>query len=100
MLEAVQPPKSLPQSEESERAVLAGVLLDPSRLPMLSGRLVATDFFSERHRVVYQAMLDVQATDTEIDLRTLQARLVDDAMTLGKEIGGVQQPGEQSRRDR
>ncbi len=75
MLEALQPPKSLPQSEESERAVLAGVLLDPSRLPMLSGRLAASDFFSERHRVVYQAMLDVQATDTEIDLRTLQARL-------------------------
>ncbi len=75
MIETLQQPRTLPHSEESERAVLASVLLDPSRLATLAGRLRPGDFFTERHRVVYQAMLDVQAMETEIDLRTLQARL-------------------------
>jgi len=87
MIEALQPPKSLPQSEESERAVLGGVLLSPDRLPMMSGRLEAEDFFSERHRVVFQAMLDLQASDTIVDLRTLQARL--EQQDKLESIGGV-----------
>jgi replicative DNA helicase len=75
MLDTLQPPKALPHSEESERAVLAGVLLDPRQLPVISGRLAADDFYFERHRKVYQSMIELQAAETDIDLRTLQARL-------------------------
>ena len=75
MIEALQPPKNVPHSEESERAVLAGVLLDPGLIPSVSARLTPEDFYAERHRVVYQAMLDLQAASTEVDLRTLQAQL-------------------------
>jgi replicative DNA helicase len=70
-----QQQKALPHSEESERAVLAGVMIDPSVLPTISGRLRAEDFYSERHQLLYQAMLDLQDEQVEIDLRTLQARL-------------------------
>src|SRR6476469_6929186 len=70
-----QQQKALPHSEESERAVLGGVLLDPSILPTISGRLRAEDFYSERHQILYQAMIDLQEEQVEIDLRTLQARL-------------------------
>lgn len=65
----------LPHSEESERAVLAAVLLSPHILPSVSARLVADDFYLEKHQAIYQAMLDLQDTATPIDLRTLQARL-------------------------
>ena len=75
MLETIQQQKTLPHSEESERAVLAGVLLDPRQLPVISGRLISDDFYFERHRKVYQAMIDLQAADSEIDIRTVQARL-------------------------
>ncbi len=75
MLETLQPPKNVPHSEESERAVLAGVLLDPRLVPSVSARLTPEDFYFERHRVVYQAMLDLQASGVEADLRTLQAKL-------------------------
>ncbi|HEX2223721.1 MAG TPA: replicative DNA helicase, partial [Thermoanaerobaculia bacterium] len=68
-------PRSLPHSEESERAVLGGILLDPVLLPTISGRLRAEDFYLERHQVLYQAMLDLQDEQTAIDLRTLQAKL-------------------------
>jgi len=70
-----QQQKALPHSEESERAVLGGVMLDTSVLATISGRLRAEDFYSERHQILYQAMLDLQDEQVEIDLRTLQARL-------------------------
>jgi len=70
-----QQQKALPHSEESERAVLGGVMLDPTVLPTISGRLRAEDFYSERHQLLYQVMLDLQDEQVEIDLRTLQARL-------------------------
>ncbi len=70
-----QQPAGLPQSEESERAVLAAALLAPHVLALISGRLVVEDFYLERHQLIYQAMLDLQEGGSEIDLRTLQARL-------------------------
>ena len=75
MLELLKPPKSMPQSEESERAVLAAVLLDPRLLPSVSGRLKAEDFHAERHRLIYASMLELQENQVSIDLRTVQAKL-------------------------
>ena len=71
----LQQPAGLPQSEESERAVLAAALLSPHVIPLISGRLVAEDFYLERHQLIYQTMIDLQENGSEIDLRTLQASL-------------------------
>lgn len=79
--------KTLPHSEESERAVLGGVLLDPTILPTISGRLRAEDFYHERHQTLYQGMLDLQEERVEIDLRTLQAKLEQRGQFDG--VGGV-----------
>ena len=75
MIDILPEQKTLPHSEESERAVLGGVLLDSSILPTISGRLRAEDFYHERHQILYQAMLDLREELVEIDLRTLQAKL-------------------------
>ena len=75
MIDVLPQQKSLPYSEESERAVLGGILLDPTVLPTVSGRLKSEDFYLERHQVLYQAMLDLQEEQTGIDLRTVQAKL-------------------------
>ena len=75
MIDTLQDQRSLPHSEESERAVLAGAMLDPALLPSVSGRLTADDFYAERHRILYRTMLSLQESGTEIDLRTLQASL-------------------------
>jgi replicative DNA helicase len=84
VLDVLTPPRGLPQSEESERAVLAAVLLDPRLLAAVSGRLRPEDFFAERHRAIFAAMLELQEVGTSIDLRTLQARL-----EQKREIDGV-----------
>ncbi len=67
--------RTLPYSEESERAVLAGVLLSPHLLALVAGRLTAEDFYLERHQVLYRAMLELGEQRVDIDLRTLQALL-------------------------
>lgn len=75
MLETLEQPRTLPHSEESERAVLAAMLLDASVLPTVSARLREEDFYLDRHRVLYSAVLSLQDADGVVDLRTLQARL-------------------------
>ena len=64
-----------PQSEECERAVLAGALLDPDLLPAVTGRLTPQDFFEPRHRVIYKAILSLQQAGSPLDIRTLQSYL-------------------------
>ncbi len=72
----VETTHSLPHSEESERAVLAAILLDAERhLAATSSRLKPEDYYFERHRLLYEAMLALQEAESPIDLRTLQARL-------------------------
>ncbi|RMH18391.1 MAG: replicative DNA helicase [Acidobacteria bacterium] len=73
--ESRAPQRALPHSEEAERAVLAGVLLKPDLLPLVSGRLVAEDFYLERHQLLYRALLELAAENVAVDLRTVQARL-------------------------
>ncbi len=75
MLDTLQQSSTLPHSQEAERAVLAAILLEPSVLPVIAGRLKPDDYYLERHRLLYQAMLDLQEQQVEIDLRTVQARL-------------------------
>lgn len=67
--------KALPHSEESERAVLAAILLSPHVLPVVSARLASEDFYLERHQLIYDCMMALQEEGTEIDLRTLQGKL-------------------------
>lgn len=80
--------KSLPHSEESERAVLAAVLLDAERhLPPTAGRLRAEDFYLERHQRLFRAMVELQEEGIDIDLRTLQARL--EQQDVFDDVGGL-----------
>jgi replicative DNA helicase len=45
--------QTIPFSEEMEKAVLVGVLADPSLLPKVSSILVVDDFFKGAHRDIY-----------------------------------------------
>lgn len=87
MLQTLPEPKALPHSQEAERAVLASVLLDPACLHTVAGRLQVEDLYSERHRILYQALLDLQEERVDIDLRTLQASLEQKAQLDA--IGGI-----------
>jgi replicative DNA helicase len=87
MIATLPTDRALPHSEESERAVLASVLLEPSVLPLVAGRLTADDFYLERHQMLYQGMVDLQDEQVNIDLRTLQAHLEQKGQLEG--VGGL-----------
>jgi replicative DNA helicase len=82
-----KPPIALPHSEEAERAVLGGLLLEPQRLAEVRTRLEPEDWYLERHRLLYQAFLDITDAGATPDLLTLHAHL-DQAGAL-EAIGGV-----------
>lgn len=64
-----------PHSEESERAVLGAVLLDPAfALPRVR-RLAPEDFYLDQHQILFRAICALRDQETVPDLRTLQAYL-------------------------
>ncbi len=67
--------KALPHSEEAERAVLGALLLDPLRIAQVRTRMEPRDWHIERHRLLYQAFLDVADAGSTPDVLTLQAHL-------------------------
>lgn len=74
-------------SEESERAVLAAVLLEPTLLPQVRVRLQKGDFHSLRNGQIFETYLRLEEQGRTIDLRTVQADL--EQRRLFREIGGV-----------
>ena len=78
---------TLPHSEQAERAVLGGLLLEPLRLAEIRTRLEPGDWYLKSHRLLYQAFLDIADAGATPDLLTLQAHL-DQAGDLGA-VGGI-----------
>ena len=67
--------RALPYSEEAERAVLGALLLEPERLAEVRLRLQPRDWYVERHRLLFQAFVDVADAGATPDRLTLQAHL-------------------------
>lgn len=65
----------LPYSEEAERAVLGALLLEPLRIAQVRARLELRDWYLERHRRLYQAILHLTDAGSTPDLLTLRAHL-------------------------
>ena len=81
------PPQALPCSEESERAVLAAVLLQPELAAELGDALAPEAFYFERHQEVAKAFAALAKADRQIDLRSLQANL--EAAGAFEVVGGL-----------
>lgn len=64
----------IPFSEEFEKALLVGILSDPSLLPKVSLILEPKDFYREKHREIYKAI-------TEIDIENIDSLAVEEYLT-------------------
>ncbi|QTH67343.1 replicative DNA helicase [Lacticaseibacillus paracasei] len=76
-----------PHSDEAERAVLGGVFLNADTLPDAQEYVTADDFYKKAHRLLFQAMTDLQDNGTAIDTVTVSDYL-DNHNNLD-DIGGV-----------
>lgn len=79
--------KSLPFSTEAERAVLGALLLNDENIGIVSEILIASDFYTSAHRIIYQAIIRVAEENKCVDLITLQDELDKDGSLDG--VGGV-----------
>ncbi len=64
-----------PQHIESEQALLGAILIRTDSLYEISDALKSDSFYAEKHRIIYEAMVDLQAKREPIDLLTLATRL-------------------------
>ena len=63
--------KALPQNLDAERAVLGGVLVDNSSMPLALKRVSSGDFLLEPHRRIFRVMIAMTEAARPIDLVTL-----------------------------
>lgn len=66
-----------PQHIDSERALLGSILLRTESLFEITDILIAESFYADKHRVIYEAVLDLHKKREPIDLLTLATRLED-----------------------
>ncbi|MBN1532649.1 MAG: replicative DNA helicase [Spirochaetes bacterium] len=75
-----------PQDIDTEVACLASALLSREALYKVTEILQPEDFYIERHRLIYNAILDLERKNRPLDLTTLKQRLVD--LDQLEKIGG------------
>ncbi|MCX2958759.1 MAG: replicative DNA helicase, partial [Serratia symbiotica] len=64
-----------PHSLEAEQSVLGGLMLDNEQWDIVSEHVVADDFFSKPHRLIFQEMQQLLDLGNPIDLITLSESL-------------------------
>ena len=81
-----------PQSIESEKALLGSVMLKPDVLNSVNERLSEQAFYAEKHRMIYNAMMDLFSSNDPIDLLTITNRLKEKEIL--EQVGGSGYLGE------
>lgn len=69
--------KDLPHSPDAEKSVLASILLDDSKFDEVKD-LSPSDFYNERYRQIFSAMLDAHAQHLKINMASLREFLRDE----------------------
>ncbi|HEX7651840.1 MAG TPA: replicative DNA helicase [Candidatus Paceibacterota bacterium] len=64
-----------PQSLESERALLGALLLKPDAIHDIADTIRPDSFYAERHRIIFETMLDLAQRGEPIDLLSMGERL-------------------------
>lgn len=64
-----------PQDLEAEKCVLGSLMLDSAAAYIIEDLLTQDDFYSEKHRIIYRAMLDLYEKKEPIDILSVSSRL-------------------------
>lgn len=67
--------KSLPANIEAEKAVLGALLLNDEYISNVAEIIIADDFYNLAHKMIYQAIIDLNQKHKRIDIVTLQDEL-------------------------
>ncbi|HEV8513092.1 MAG TPA: replicative DNA helicase [Cyclobacteriaceae bacterium] len=64
-----------PQALDLEEAVIGAVLLEKNALPKLAGILYPDHFYSDKHRFIFEAVLQLFSSSNPVDMRTVVNQL-------------------------
>jgi len=78
---------TLPHNREAEEFILGGVLLENAALDTITEKIVPTDFYSERHRIIFEEMLALREKGLPIDFVSLSEAI--EARSLMDKVGGA-----------
>ena len=76
-----------PQTTESEKALLGALMIRPEGISEAVDVLSADAFYSEKHRIIYRAMLALFGKNEPIDIESVRAKLQDQGQL--EQVGGV-----------
>jgi len=82
-----KPLRMPPQSIESEKALLGALMLRSDTMPDVADALSPDAFYSEKHRIIYRAMMALWSKNEPIDIESVRAKLADSNQL--ESIGGV-----------
>lgn len=75
-----------PQSLDSEKAVLGSIMLRPGTLIEIADKLSPDSFYSDKHKKIFEVMLELSSRNEPIDILTLTHKLKEKKML--ENIGG------------
>ncbi|MDD5341090.1 MAG: replicative DNA helicase [Patescibacteria group bacterium] len=75
-----------PQNGEAEQSLIGSLLIDKDAIIRVADIVEAEDFYFDKHRIIFEAMIDLYAKREPIDLLTLANRLEEKGKL--EEIGG------------
>ncbi|MDO5311638.1 MAG: DnaB-like helicase N-terminal domain-containing protein, partial [Clostridia bacterium] len=67
--------RTVPFSNEAEQSVLGSMFLDRTCIPEVINRVKADDFYIERHRMLYNSLVELYSLGKPIDLITIEEKL-------------------------
>jgi replicative DNA helicase len=80
-------PLTLPHNREAEEFILGGILLENAALDMITEKISPPDFYSERHRIIFEEMLALREKGLPIDFVSLSESI--ESRSLMDKVGGA-----------
>lgn len=80
--------KTLPHNIEAEQSVIGSMIMDSEAIVTASEVITAEDFYGSQYGILFQAMVDLYAAGSPIDLLTLQNKL--SQMDVPPELSSVE----------
>ena len=75
-----------PQDLEAESSCIASILLSKDAISKVSGILEADDFYLDKHKIIFESLLELDRKNSPLDLLTLKQKLSD--KNLFDTVGG------------
>src|SRR5580693_5052910 len=76
-----------PQTLETEQALLGALLIRPEGMLEVVDILSPDAFYSEKHRIIYRAMLGLFGKSEPVDVESVRAKLSDQNQL--EQVGGI-----------